>query len=325
MPQPEHSAARPPTRPESRPILPPSGDVPAASRRVFLGLGGALTLAVAGAAPALASTVSASASPASPSSDAGLIAGCPTGKDPGELTAARASLARSASLAAARATPVGPNAVAVRRSRIARCRYLSRAQWGADESYRFDAADVEIWPPTYWPVQTFTVHHTADGSTDPDNASRLRTIYHNQAVGQGYGDLGYQFVIDDAGTVYEGRWSGDDGVPGFNLDGQMVNGAHVGGYNAGNVGIALLGDFTTTLPTAAAYGTLVRLLAGLTRWQNVDPLAQVHYVNPISGATADVPAIAGHRNWAATQCPGNAFAPLLGQLRTDVVTASGPA
>ena len=308
MSTPEHSAAHSPVHP------PEAG---ATSRRAFLGLGGAFTLAAAtGVGPALAE-------PGPHLPHGGAEPGCPTGLDPAERTTPRAALARAARVAQATSDSLSPGTTpALSPSRVAGLPYLSRAQWGADESYRFTAAGVEIWPPTYWPVQTFTVHHTADGSTNPDNAARLRTIYHNQAVGEGYGDLGYHFVIDAAGTVYEGRWSGDDPLPGFSPDGRMVNGAHVAGYNAGNVGIALLGDFTVALPTASAYRTLVGLLAVLTRWQNVDPLAQAHYVNPISAITATVPALAGHRDWAPTQCPGNAFAPTLGQLRTEVATAS---
>jgi len=318
MSQPEHLDAPSP--------CPPSGDLADSSRRAFLGLGGAITLALTGAAPAMAtgSTASAAtdlapAASAASATSAATSAACPTGLDPAELAGSRSTLLRAAKVAATdspatlAAAPAAP-----RRSRFARCRYRSRADWGADESLRFDAAGAEVWPPTYWPVQTITVHHTADGSTDPDPAARIRSIYYTQAITRGYGDIGYQFLIDDAGVVYEGRWSGSDGLPGFSPDGLMVNGAHVVGYNAGNVGIALLGDFTATLPSAAAYHSLVDLLAVLTRWQGIDPQADVHYVNPISGATADVAAIPGHRDWAPTLCPGDAFAPMLGQLRQDV-------
>lgn len=279
------------------------------TRRSFLGLGGALTLALASGTPALASA----------SSSADLTPGCLGGKDPGEQPVTNRA---TASRLAAVATDLSDApAVDQAGSRFCEAPYLSREQWAADESLRFDAAGNELWVPTYWPVQTFTVHHTADGSTNPDNAARLRSIYRYHTVDQNFGDIGYQFVIDDTGTIYEGRYSGADGLPGFDANGLMVNGAHVGGYNAGNVGISLLGDFTSALPTAPAYETLVRLLAGLTAWQGVDPLGRVDYVNPISGVTANVPAIAGHRDWAVTQCPGNTFAPTLGQLREDVASA----
>jgi N-acetylmuramoyl-L-alanine amidase len=282
------------------------------SRRALLGLGGAAAMGLVRPGAALAA-----ASPAGGPT----AAGCPTGRDPepAGVAAVEARAARAAPRPDAAAAPP----LDLGRRLLGQCHYSSRPQWGADESLRFRADGTEIWPPTYWPVQTFTVHHTADGSTDPVAAARLRSIYRNDAVGKGYGDLGYQFVIDPAGVVYEGRWSGDDGLPGFDASGRMVNGAHVAGYNAGNVGIALLGDFTAELPAVPAYRSLVRLLAVLTRWQDVDPLEQVAYVNPISGATATVPAIAGHRDWAPTLCPGDTFAPTLGALRADVARLSG--
>ncbi len=212
--------------------------------------------------------------------------------------------------------------------KLAGCLYLNRAAWGADESLRFDATGAERFPPTYWPVQTVTVHHTATGNDDPDPAARVRAIYRFQTVDENFGDIGYHFLIDEAGRVYEGRWSGDDGIPGFNADGLMVNAAHVGGFNAGNVGIALLGTFTSRPPTTAARRSVTLLLAGIAAAQGIDPLTTVRYVNPISGATRTVSAIPGHRDWAATLCPGDVLGGQLTQIRADVAamldTGSAP-
>ena len=52
----------------------------------------------------------------------------------------------------------------------------------------------------------------------------------------------------------------------------MVNAAHVGGFNAGNVGIALLGDLTSTGPTEAACDSLTHVLAALAAVTRLDPL-----------------------------------------------------
>jgi hypothetical protein len=289
------------------------------TRRSLLGLGGAAALAFCAVQPAAGAPRPDRAGSASPAAGAGE---CPTGLDPAP-NPAPAGPATGVARTAPRPAPAAAPEPDLRRGFLGRCPYVDRAGWRADEALRLRADGTEVWPPTYWPVQTFTVHHTADGSTDPDPASRLRTIYRNQAIDQGYGDLGYQFVIDATGLVYEGRWSGVDGLPGFDATGLMVNGAHVAGFNAGNVGIALLGDFTAALPAGPAYRSLVLLLAALTRWHDVDAVGEVAYVNPISGATATVPAIAGHRDWVATQCPGNTFAPTLGRLRSDVAQVSG--
>ncbi|WP_030327280.1 N-acetylmuramoyl-L-alanine amidase [Streptomyces sp. NRRL B-3229] len=203
-------------------------------------------------------------------------------------------------LPAAAAASAGPTAYTL----------LSRADWGADETLRYTAAGTEIWPPEYYPVQTLTVHHTDDGSTDPDPAAVVRAIYRNDTVGKGYGDVGYHFLIDRNGRVYEGRWSGTDGTAAHDATGRMVTGAHVQGYNSGNLGIALLGTFTTSPPTTAAHTALVQLLADLAGRHALVPAGKVLYRNPVSGVSRAAPVIGGHLDWAATDCPGTVWSQL---------------
>lgn len=210
-----------------------------------------------------------------------------------------------------------------RRRFTGRFAYLRRADWGADESYRFDDEGNEIFPPAYFDVQTLTVHHTVTSNSDANPAGTVRAIYFDQAVTQDFGDIGYHLLIDASGAVYEGRYSGPDRNPVFGPRRvgprpSMVNAAHVGGFNAGNIGVALLGDFTSTQPTPDARASLVRVLASLAHAVDLDPLGTTNYVNPISGATRTVPTIAGHRDWAPTQCPGNSFYPFLADVREDV-------
>jgi hypothetical protein len=260
-------------------------------------------------------------------------AGCVGGRGDGETEGVRGALVRacgalryevdlpSGASAVALNGADGPLTVAVAQPKAASfadCSYLSRAAWGADESLRFDDSGAERFPQTYWPVQTLTVHHTATANDDPDPAARMRAIYRNQAVELGFGDFGYHFLIDEAGRVYEGRWSGEDGIPGFDRTGQMVNAAHVGGFNAGNVGVVLLGNFVDRAPAVAAVRSLTLVLAAIAGWVGLDPLGIVDYVNPISGAMRTVPAIPGHRDWAATECPGAVLAGLLPTIRENV-------
>lgn len=207
------------------------------------------------------------------------------------------------------------------------CRYRSRAAWGADESYRLNADGTVKSPTSYFPVQTLTVHHSGgDHDNDlPDPAAFVRSIYHGDVFGgKGLTDLGYHLLIDEAGTVYEGRWSGDDRYPIFGgplgSDGrpQMANGAHVAGWNAGNIGVCLLGNFMTRRPTEAAIDSLTWVLAILAKVCRLDPLGTTDYVNPISGATKTVRTISAHRDWAATLCPGDDFYPGIPGLRQAV-------
>ncbi|HEX2772543.1 MAG TPA: peptidoglycan recognition family protein [Micromonosporaceae bacterium] len=199
--------------------------------------------------------------------------------------------------------------------------YLSRAAWGGDESQRTWGED------GYYPVQTITVHHSGFGNDDPDPAATIRGIYYNQAVTKGWGDIGYHLLIDEAGRVYEGRWSGSDTAPATRAtlaaDGRplLSTGAHVGGFNSGNLGICLLGDFTLRQPTAAARRSLETVLTSLTRLCRLDPLGTTTYVNQESGVTKTMKVIPGHRDWAATECPGNDFYPEVADVRRNVAKA----
>jgi hypothetical protein len=115
-------------------------------------------------------------------------------------------------------------------------------------------------------------------------------------------------------------------MPVFNTDGNMVTGAHVLHYNTGNVGVCLLGflDDPTQL-TQAAQDSLVTVLAYLSVAGQVTPTGTVNYVNAAPGYTnytkSGVHGISGHRDWAATDCPGSVFYPLLPGIRTRVAAA----
>ena len=93
--------------------------------------------------------------------------------------------------------------------------YRSRAGWGADESLRFGPDGTESFPTAFFDVQTLTVHHTVTINSDPDPAATVRAIYFFHAVTEDFGDIGYHLLIDQHGTVYEGRYSGPDPLPVF--------------------------------------------------------------------------------------------------------------
>ncbi|WP_185932901.1 peptidoglycan recognition family protein [Streptomyces sp. WAC 01325] len=196
--------------------------------------------------------------------------------------------------------------------------YLSRAAWGADESLRFKPDGTENTPTAFYPFQTITLHHTATANADPDPAATVRGIYQFHAVTNDWGDIGYHFLIDEQGRIYEGRYSGDDVLPAHDRDRKLVTAFHVGGFNSGNLGIALLGTLTEQGPTDAARIALTRLVRVLTRLHGVDPKATVTYTNPVNGTRKEVPEISGHQDWMPTECPGATMYEALTRLREDV-------
>jgi N-acetylmuramoyl-L-alanine amidase len=207
-------------------------------------------------------------------------------------------------------------------SGVAQPSVIPRSGWGADESLRFDASGREIWPPAFYPIQKVIVHHTATQNNDPDPAATIRSIYQYHAVTMGWGDIGYNFLIDESGRIYEGRYSRPyapgESPTGEDSSGKGVTAAHTQGYNSGTVGIALLGTLTNQDATSTARSALEHLIAWIDDTHGIDPRGSALYTNPVSGMQATFQNIAGHRDLAATECPGGAFYATLPTIRSDV-------
>ncbi|MCP4104208.1 MAG: peptidoglycan recognition protein [Desulfobacteraceae bacterium] len=177
---------------------------------------------------------------------------------------------------------------------------VSRAGWGADES-------ILSWSPQYQPVTHMIIHHTAGSNTAVNNdwASVVRSIYVYHAKTKGWGDIGYNFLVDPDGVLYEGRYGGDD-----------VTAGHAYPYNHGTLGFSFMGTYTDVSPSNQMLASSKRLLAWKCDQKNTDPSGSspVLYDNTIR------PNIMGHRNVSATACPGNILYNLLPQIRNDVVS-----
>jgi hypothetical protein len=219
-------------------------------------------------------------------------------------------------------TPVPAAETYVASAAVSQPPVVSRAGWGADESLRFGSSGNEIWPPEFQTTQKLVVHHTAGRNDDPDPASTVRAIYYYHAVTRGWGDIGYNLLVDEAGRIYEGRYSrpyaAGETPTGEDTGGRGVTAAHVGGWNSGTVGIALLGTLTDVDAEPAARSSLEWMLAWKAERHGLDPRATDLYTNPVSGAQKVVAEISGHRDWAATECPGGVFYSTLPALREAV-------
>ena len=115
---------------------------------------------------------------------------------------------------------------------------VSRTAWGCPEGQQ------SSWTPQYTAVTHLVVHHSAGSNTSSDWAGTVRSIwdFHSRPVedgGRGWGDVGYNYLIDPNGVIYEGRAGGDN-----------VIGAHFSCRNGGTMGVCLLGTFVTTSLTS---------------------------------------------------------------------------
>lgn len=203
-------------------------------------------------------------------------------------------------------------------------RVVTRAEWGADESYKSTSGGCKR---SFYPLQQLFVHHTAGSNDDPDSAATMRAIYHFHTKSRGWCDLGYNFVIGSDGRIFEGRWARKyqswETPNSEDPTGNAVSGAHVSGYNSGSIGVSMMGTFTSAKVTAAARDALVRTLAWIMDRHNLDPLTQHTYRNPDTGTTRTLYRIAGHRDAGQTACPGTTLYADLPQLREDVAAMIG--
>ena len=184
---------------------------------------------------------------------------------------------------------------------------VSRAEWGCTSS-TCPAKD----PAIFAPVTHLIVHHTDGNNTAADWKAVVRSIWVLHVQGNGWNDVGYNFLIDPNGVLYEGRAGGDG-----------VIGAHFSGVNTGTMGVALLGTYVSTQPSDKMLATLEAMLGWQADKWKLDPLG----VNFHAASALQLNVISGHRDAGispkasgTTECPGNTAYTFLPALRTKVAS-----
>lgn len=182
----------------------------------------------------------------------------------------------------------------------------NRKQW---------AADMDLVPGTapIWdsPKLGVTVHHTATEPyyTPEQVPAMLRSIYQYHAHTLGWGDMGYNMVVDRHGRIWEGRSGGIE---------RNVQGAHAFGMNGSWFGLSVLGDHTISTVPQVEFDALNSATAWVLNRYDVDATSEVRYTNATLGWTRWLPAIHGHGDVDATACPGYHLAGLL-DIARDLV------
>lgn len=266
----------------------------------------------------------------------GLLLMCAVTVGPGDGGSAAKSRRAAGPTAADRAAPVMPPAAApVRRPPVlspaalrarrpanrphtaALPRIVPRADWLADAAYRR--------PPARYAdrVTAVFIHHTDSPNVYDcaDTPRIIRFLYAGQAGGRNWDDIGYNFLVDRCGTIYEGRAGGVD---------KAVVGAHAQGFNRGTAGIAAIGTFTAGTPVPPS---MTKSIAALSAWKlglaNIDPRSRVRLTSTNSlsrfrkGRTAEFNAIAAHRDEYETYCPGQALMAELPEIRQRAAALQG--
>lgn len=219
---------------------------------------------------------------------------------------------------------------------------IKREEWGADESLRFYKTEVEnppvielsdetkekfkdelkiektvtkqngktlIWPLQYAEkITKFIIHHTATDVKEGESIQSIKDIYHSHAVNRGWGDIGYNYLVDQDGNIYEGRYGGE-----------KVVGGHAGVGNIGSIGISVLGTYSETKVPKKVISSLIRLIAEKSKIYGINPSSYSFFRGEIS------PNVMGHREIMPTECPGDKLQSLLsiiGDLASHLVSTT---
>lgn len=180
----------------------------------------------------------------------------------------------------------------------AKPKIYSRAQWGADERIR-DKPSL-----SYYEVHAGFVHHTvnANNYTADQVPGIIRSIYSYHVKTRGWSDIGYNFLVDRFGRIWEGRYGGV---------GRPVVGAHTQGYNQYSFALSAIGNFDTARPSSAMVTAYAKLFA----WK-----LSLHGVSATDTSqrlgSKSFRAINGHRDAGSTACPGKYLYAQIPTIRT---------
>ena len=173
---------------------------------------------------------------------------------------------------------------------------ISRTQWGNP-----DGEASPRWVPFYQRPFHLIVHHTSTPPGPNGPTGDLNAIWSFHTFDRTWGDIGYNYVIDPEGRIYEGRAGGD-----------TVVGAHTQGYNIGAIGISLIGDYNAAIPPAPMLASLRRLATALANRYGID-VQSAQFQDGLAFR-----ALGGHRDFNQTDCPGQHVYDLLPALRTAI-------
>ncbi len=189
---------------------------------------------------------------------------------------------------------------------------ISRQVWCPYPGY--DPQD--CFPPvTYYPVSHLILHHTVSNNTysPSQSLSIVQAIWRYHTYTRGWGDIGYQYLVDLYGVAFEGHYGGDN-----------VVGTHASGANKGSMAVSLIGNFEQTMPPPSG---MWNKAADLFAWKADQRGINVYEA---SRALPDIPwglpTLMGHRDVYGgnlTACPGSDAFALMPQLRQMVAQRIG--
>lgn len=159
-------------------------------------------------------------------------------------------------------------------------------------------------------VEHVIIHHSATSNSASDYNQVVRDIYSYHTGGNGWDDVGYNFLIAPDGTLYAGR-------DGQGKEDDVIKGAHFCAKNGNTMGVCLIGTYTDEVPSDTMLGTLNALLAWKLKKEQLQPYETLFHPKGASDGY-ELPIIAGHRDGCSTECPGAETYGLIETIREGV-------
>jgi len=175
-------------------------------------------------------------------------------------------------------------------------RIITREEWGCPEP------NSSAWTPEYERLAQAIVHHTATTEA-PNAASAIRAIWQYHTYNRGWGDIGYNYLVDSAGNIFQGRYYDKTYAEDNTVD---VVAGHAYDHNRGTTGISAIGDFSKGSPTGAQKEAISKIIGFKLAPYDINPSGNGGY-----GA-----AVVGHRDVYPTACPGTNLYPQINSMRT---------
>lgn len=204
---------------------------------------------------------------------------------------------------------------------------ISRNTWGGT------AVDVSatLWPPQFASsTKKFMVHHTVSLNYGCANYSQekgeadVRAIWSYHTYTRDWGDIGYNYLVDPCGRVYEGRYSKD--ISGVYRENVIAGHAAPYNYDESNdsasIGISVIGNFDDTsdsfVPTSDITDGLGKIIGYKSYVHSIDTLGYGSFGGRSTSLYTGgvLYNVAGHKDYTATACPGKELYPLLPTIRS---------
>lgn len=190
---------------------------------------------------------------------------------------------------------------------------ISRNEWGGS------AVNVSstLWPPRHAEKSSkFIVHHTAgvnkscSSTSLTESKQDVKAIWSFHTYGRDWGDIGYNYLVDSCGRIFEGRLGGNNVIAGHAAPyNYWDKNSKDGVIDEASIGISVMGNYSDYSPTSAIIENLGRIIGYKSYINGIKPTGSATFKDKTTGN------IAGHRDYVSTACPGSKLQSKLSNIR----------